>query len=66
MHRIMQELGNLSASLPHKCLFGVMKSMIKAVIFDIGNVLTDFSWKEMYREKGLSGETFERVAKATV
>lgn len=40
--------------------------MIKVVIFDIGNVLTDFAWKEMYREKGLAGETFERVAKATV
>ena len=40
--------------------------MIKTVIFDIGNVLTDFSWQEMYKEKGLGGETFERVAKATV
>ncbi len=40
--------------------------MIKAVIFDIGNVLTDFSWQQMYREKGLGGETFERVARATV
>ena len=40
--------------------------MIKTVIFDIGNVLTDFAWQEMYREKGLGGETFERVAKATV
>ena len=40
--------------------------MIKTVIFDIGNVLTDFAWKEMYKEKGLDGETFDRVAKATV
>lgn len=40
--------------------------MIKTVIFDIGNVLTDFSWREMYVEKGISGETFERVANATV
>ena len=40
--------------------------MIKTVIFDIGNVLTDFSWREFYREKGLAGENFERVAKATV
>lgn len=40
--------------------------MIKAVIFDIGNVLTDFAWQEMYKEKGLDGETFDRVAKATV
>ena len=40
--------------------------MIKTVIFDIGNVLTDFVWQEMYREKGLGGDTFERVAKATV
>ena len=40
--------------------------MIKAVIFDIGNVLTDFAWQEMYKEKGLGGENFDRVAKATV
>lgn len=40
--------------------------MIKTVIFDIGNVLTDFSWEKMYKEKGLSGENYERVAKATV
>lgn len=40
--------------------------MIKNVIFDIGNVLVDFSWREMYEEKGLVGENFERVAKATV
>ena len=40
--------------------------MIKAVIFDIGNVLTDFAWQEMYKEKGLGGEIFDRVAKATV
>ena len=40
--------------------------MIKTVIFDIGNVLTDFAWQEMYKEKGLGGETFDRVAKATV
>ena len=40
--------------------------MIKTVIFDIGNVLTDFAWKEMYKEKGLGGETFDRVIKATV
>ena len=40
--------------------------MIKTVIFDIGNVLTDFAWQEMYKEKGLGGETYERVAKATV
>lgn len=40
--------------------------MIKTVIFDIGNVLTDFAWQEMYKEKGLGGETFDRVVKATV
>ena len=40
--------------------------MIKAVIFDIGNVLTDFAWQETYKEKGLAGESYDRVAKATV
>lgn len=40
--------------------------MIKTVIFDIGNVLVNFHWREMFQEKGLVGETFDRVAKATV
>ena len=40
--------------------------MVKTVIFDIGNVLVNFHWREMYREKGLTGEIFDRVAKATV
>lgn len=39
--------------------------MIKTVIFDIGNVLVNFHWREMFKEKGLEGETFDRVAKAT-
>ena len=43
-----------------------MSSMIKTVIFDIGNVLVNFHWREMYKEKGLSGEVFDRVAKATI
>ena len=40
--------------------------MIKTVIFDIGNVLTDFAWQEFYGAKGFAGEMFDRVAKATV
>ena len=40
--------------------------MIKTVIFDIGNVLTDFAWEPFFRKFGFSEEIFERVAKATV
>lgn len=40
--------------------------MIKTIIFDIGNVLVNFHWREMYMEKGLSGEKFARVAQATI
>lgn len=40
--------------------------MIKTVIFDIGNVLVNFNWREMYREKGLSGEIIKRVGEATI
>lgn len=40
--------------------------MIRTIIFDIGNVLTDFRWKEFFAEKGLTGVTFERICKATV
>ena len=40
--------------------------MINTVIFDIGNVLAQFCWKEMFESFGLQGEDFERVADATV
>lgn len=40
--------------------------MIDTVVFDIGNVLVDFRWKELYEELGFTGEKFERIADATV
>lgn len=40
--------------------------MIKTVIFDIGNVLTGFCWKEYYDSFPYSDEVKERIAKATV
>lgn len=39
--------------------------MIKNVIFDIGNVLTEFCWEEYFRGLGFSEEIFEQVANAT-
>ncbi len=40
--------------------------MIKNIIFDIGNVLTDFRWEGFLRDKGFDGEMFRRIAAATV
>ncbi len=40
--------------------------MIKTIIFDIGNVLTDFRWREFYKDKGYDDELLERLGKATV
>lgn len=40
--------------------------MIKTVIFDIGNVLTDFRWEDFFKEKGYSRELTDRIGKATV
>lgn len=40
--------------------------MIKTIIFDIGNVLADFTWKEHYTRLGYTGELLERLADATV
>ena len=40
--------------------------MIKTIIFDIGNVLADFTWKEHYMRFGYMGEMLERLANATV
>lgn len=40
--------------------------MIKTVIFDIGNVLTDFAWEPFFRSFGFSEEIFQRLVSATV
>lgn len=40
--------------------------MIKTVIFDIGNVLAGFRWKEYYDSFPYSEEVKERIANATV
>ena len=39
---------------------------VKNVILDIGNVLTDFRWKEFLVDKGYSPEMIKRIAKASV
>lgn len=39
--------------------------MIQNVIFDIGNVLTDFRWRDFLRDKGFSEEMTARIAKAS-
>ena len=36
------------------------------IIFDIGNVLVDFRWKDFIREHGYTGETADRIAAASV
>lgn len=40
--------------------------MIKNVVFDIGNVLAGFAWKEFYESFGFTDEVFEKLADATV
>lgn len=40
--------------------------MITTIIFDIGNVLVDFNWKEYIASFGFSGEVQEKLAKATM
>lgn len=40
--------------------------MIKTVIFDIGNVLAGFAWKEYFDRFSYSEEVKERIGKATV
>lgn len=40
--------------------------MIHNIIFDIGNVLTDFRWKEFLQDKGFDEEMISRIADATV
>lgn len=40
--------------------------MIKNIIFDIGNVLTDFRWEDFLRDKGFDEEMIKRIAEACV
>lgn len=40
--------------------------MIRNIIFDIGNVLADFGWKDFFTGFGYEGEMLERLEAATV
>ena len=40
--------------------------MIRNIIFDIGNVLTDFRWEDFLRDKGFNDGMIRRIAKASV
>lgn len=40
--------------------------MIKTVVFDIGNVLTGFCWREFFLKFGFTEEVYERICRATV
>ncbi len=39
---------------------------IDTVVFDIGNVLTDFVWEQFLKDKGFDDEMVDRIAKASV
>lgn len=40
--------------------------MIRNIVFDIGNVLSDFCWREFLQNKGFEEEMINRLARATV
>ena len=40
--------------------------MIRNIVFDIGNVLTDFRWKGFLEDKGFDAEMIRRIARASV
>lgn len=40
--------------------------MIRNIIFDIGNVLTDFRWREFLRDKGFEEAMIDRIARASL
>lgn len=41
-------------------------SRIRNIVFDIGNVLACFRWKDLFGELGFTGEKFDRIAAATI
>jgi len=40
--------------------------MIRNIIFDIGNVLTDFRWRAFLQDKGFDDAMIDRIARASV
>lgn len=40
--------------------------MIKNIVFDVGKVLVDFNWKQVFTALGFEGETYRKVEEATV
>ena len=40
--------------------------MIKNIVFDIGNVLTDFRYRGFLKDKGLDEAMIDRIEKCTV
>lgn len=42
------------------------ENMIRNIVFDIGNVLTDFRWEGFLRDKGFDDGMIRRIAKASV
>ena len=40
--------------------------MIRNIVFDIGNVLACFRWKDLFTDLGFTGEKFDRIAAATI
>ena len=50
----------------HKGGAEMRKSMIKNIVFDIGNVLAGFHWQDYFHSFGYSDEVFEQLADATV
>lgn len=42
-----------------------VRKMIKNIIFDIGNVLTDFCWQDFLKGKGFDDKMVERIGKAS-
>ena len=49
----------------HKGGAEMRKSMIKNIVFDIGNVLAGFHWQDYFHSFGYSDEVFEQLADAT-
>lgn len=40
--------------------------MIHNIIFDIGNVLTDYRWEGFLADKGFDAEMIKKIAKASI
>ncbi len=73
-NKLLRESGHIAGIIKRHARFKLPEgrrietggNMIRNIVFDIGNVLTDFRWREFLQDKGFEDDMIDRIAKASV